>query len=306
MSRPAAITLLIPCYNAARYLPRLADSVRAQTMPFAEILCYDDGSTDQTLEVTRALGWRILTPNTNAGPAAARNRLLAAATTDWVHFHDADDLLEPRFVERMSALLDAQPDTDVAVCDMDWIGEQDRTLRKAWRYSGERLSSDPLGETIRNPVGVIACVYRRTTLAALGGFDEGFHTWEDGDLHVRIAAAGARFQVVPEILAIGLRHDRGASADQTAMENDRVRQLEHYVVTYPGCSAVAEEAERMAIRLFDYNPRDVRVDRLLAVCRRAGHAVPTTRHRLWRTARAVLPIKCVLRLRALARRLPCL
>lgn len=298
------ITLLIPCYNAARYLPRLAESVRAQTRPFSEILCYDDGSTDNTVEVARQLGWRILTPNTNAGPSSARNRLLSATESEWVHFHDADDILAPQFVARMSSVIASTPTVDVVVCDMDWNDETTGELRRAWRYSGLRLAEDPLAETIRNPIGVIACVYRRARLLAVGGFDERFRTWEDGDLHVRLAASGARFVTVPQILAYGLRHSSGASADHHRLDTDRVRQLEHYIEAYPKCRAIGEEAERLAIRLFESNSRDPRIVRLIRVCRRNGHAIPSTRHPAWIFLRGLLPTRATLYLRRLARRLP--
>jgi glycosyltransferase involved in cell wall biosynthesis len=299
-----SVALLIPCYNAARYLPRLMETVRAQTRPFAGILCYDDDSTDNTVQVANELGLTIIVGQKNHGAAYARNRLLETACSQWIHFHDADDLLTPRFVERMSATLAASPGADVAVCSMDWNDEVTGKLHHAWRYDHERLTRDPLAETIRNPIGVIACVYRRQCLLDIGGFNETFRTWEDGDLHVRLAAAGARFAAIPDLLSIGLRHGRGASADLTAVDSDRLRLLERYAVDYPGCAAVAEEAERLAVRLFDYNRRDPRVERLLALCRRAGHTVPTTRHPIWRAARAILPVRTVLRLRTIARRLP--
>lgn len=302
MNSAPSLALLVPCYNAARYLPRLAESVRAQTRPFAEILCYDDGSTDDTVRVARELGWTILTPNANAGPAAARNRLLAAAHAPWVHFHDADDLLQPQFVERMTAAIGAQPTADVFVSHMDWLTESTRTLEVAWRYDGAALARDPLSATITDPIGVIACVYRREILGRIGGFNERFRTWEDGDLHVRLAAAGARFHVIPEVLAIGLRHGTGASADGAAVIADRLRLLEAYAHDYPHCAAVAEQAEKLAMWLIEENRPGA--DRMLALCRAAGRRVPTTRHPVWRVARALLPIPAVVKLRRWARRLP--
>lgn len=298
MTAPA---LLVPCYNAARYLPRLAGSVRDQTVPFSEILCYDDGSTDDTVRIARELGFRILSPNTNAGPAAARNRLLAATSAEWVHFHDADDLLDPRFVERMSAAIGGEGAPDVAVCHMDWLTESTRTLEYAWRYDGAALAADALSATISNPIGVIACVYRRDLLRRVGGFDERFRTWEDGDLHVRLAAAGARFLVVPEVLSIGLRHASGASAEGEKVIQDRMRLLERYAEDYPSCRAVFTQAEQLAIWQVENNRPGA--ERMLALCRRSGHPVPTTRHPLWRVARAVLPAPLIIRLRARLRRL---
>lgn len=104
------ITLLIPCYNAARFLPRLRESVRALTQPFAAMLCYDDGSKDDTVTVARGLGLEIITGQPNRGVAHARNQLAASASTEWIHFHDADDLIAPGFVAQMSPWCDDRHD----------------------------------------------------------------------------------------------------------------------------------------------------------------------------------------------------
>jgi glycosyltransferase involved in cell wall biosynthesis len=296
------VSLLIPCYNAGRYLPRLAESVRAQTTPFAEIICYDDGSTDDTVAIARSLGWRILTPNPNRGPAYARNRLREATTTEWIHYHDADDLMEPTFVKRMTTAIAENPDNaDVIVCNMDWLNETTRALAIAWRYDASALSLEALAATITHPISMIACVYRRTKLDQIGGLDDRLRTWEDGDLHVRLAAAGARFTVVPEVLSISLRHNSGASADGNRVIADRLDLLERYAVDYPDCSAVPKEAEKLAVWLIEN--RLPGYQRMLELCRRAGHRVPTTRHPIWRVARTILPSIIIIYLRYLLRRL---
>src|SRR5579883_2948240 len=97
------IALRIPCYNAAAYLPRLRESIAAQTRGYASVLCYDDGSTDRTADVARDLGWDVIRGKANRGPAFARNRLLEATGEPWIHFMDADDVLHPRFVEALEA-----------------------------------------------------------------------------------------------------------------------------------------------------------------------------------------------------------
>ncbi|HEX3730672.1 MAG TPA: glycosyltransferase family A protein, partial [Opitutaceae bacterium] len=158
----AEITLLVPCYNAVRYLPRLLESVAAQTEPFAASLFYDDGSTDGTADFLRARGLAVIGDRTNRGPAYARNRLLAAARGPWIHFHDADDLLEPAFVARMSELL--TPQVDVAVCQCDWVNEDDRRLEIAWRPDAEQLARDPVESNLLQPCPLMACVIRLSLL----------------------------------------------------------------------------------------------------------------------------------------------
>jgi GT2 family glycosyltransferase len=296
------ITLLVPCYNAARFLPRLAASVRAQTAPFADVVCYDDASSDDTVRVAAELGLRIVRGETNRGPAFARNRLLEAAREEWVHFHDADDLLDPHFVEQMSAVL--SPEVDVAVCQMDWVTESSGGLEIAWRYDGAALARDPVEANLTNPIGVIACVFRRAKLEAVGGFNESLRTWEDADLQVRLAQAGARYRVVPAVLATGLRHQFGASANVAQLGECRIRQLEDYAERLPSRyrPTIAAEAEKVGVWLLTKRTQRETARRCVALCRRLGWKFPSTRHPLMRAARALLPAAWVVRLQARHRR----
>jgi glycosyltransferase involved in cell wall biosynthesis len=94
-----AITLLVPCYNAAAFLPRLWETVRAQMRPFDELLCYDDASTDNTVAVARALGATVICGERNAGPAFARNDLRGrdAFAVPCVHYKANGTVVHPAF-----------------------------------------------------------------------------------------------------------------------------------------------------------------------------------------------------------------
>lgn len=302
---PPPLALLVPCYNAAGYLPRLMATVRGQTQRFAEIICYDDGSTDTTVQVARDLGLEIIVGEKNHGPAYARNRLAEHARSPWIHYHDADDLLTPHYVEKISPLL--TDSVDVAVCQMDWVLETTRQLVVAWRFDDARLSVDPVTANLRNPVGVIACAFRRELLLRVGGFDQAFRTWEDGDLQVRLAHAGARYRAHPEVLAIGLRHDLGASAvrgGELTLE-DRTRLFENYLRTLDARyhPVIAAEAEKHAAWLLAENRRLDLAERDLAVCAALGWRIPSTSNPLLRFARALLPGRWLLLQQARLRRL---
>lgn len=110
--RPS-ISLLVPCYNAGPYVRDFLVTAKSQTWPYHEIICYDDASTDRTAELIENNGIPVIRANRNRGPAYARQQLLGAATGDFIHFHDADDLISNQFVEIMSPLLD---DETAGVC----------------------------------------------------------------------------------------------------------------------------------------------------------------------------------------------
>ena len=296
------ITLLIPCYNAGRFLPRLMGYVQELTVPFARVLCYDDGSTDDTVVVARRLGLEIVTPNPNRGVAHARNQLAARVETEWFHFHDADDRIAPEFVARLAPLCD---DTcDVACCDADWVYEGFEQLTLRWRYDGEALACDAAAHLLTHPLGLNNSIIRRSAWTRVGGCDESLKMWEDADVHFRLALEGARFRHRAEVLTWSLRRGDSFSHDYRTSWRCRLSALERYAADPRAAGLRAElavEAERAAAELLQW--RDSAGARAaLALCRRLGHRAPSTHHPLLRAARTILPPVTVLRLREWFRR----
>src|ERR1044071_9784434 len=89
------VSVVIPAYNAERYLGEAIESVLAQTYAPLETIVVDDGSSDGTAAVARSHPGVTLISQENAGPAAARNRGFAASRGELIAFHDADDLMTP-------------------------------------------------------------------------------------------------------------------------------------------------------------------------------------------------------------------
>jgi succinoglycan biosynthesis protein ExoO len=100
-------SVIIPAYNVSGIIARAIRSAAAQTLPPLEILVINDCSTDDTIEVVRALeqeipSLRVVSTPTNGGPSAARNVGLRAARADWIALLDADDAWKPGRLERLS------------------------------------------------------------------------------------------------------------------------------------------------------------------------------------------------------------
>jgi succinoglycan biosynthesis protein ExoO len=93
-------SVIIPAYDVSGIIERAIRSAAAQTLPPLEILVIDDCSTDNTVEVVKALGreipsLRLLSTPANGGPSAARNVGLREAKADWIALLDADDAWKP-------------------------------------------------------------------------------------------------------------------------------------------------------------------------------------------------------------------
>jgi len=108
------ISILIPCFNAERWIGGAIESALAQSWPDKEVVVVDDGSTDGSAAVVQGFGSRIrfeTQPHSGANPA--RNRLLELARAEWVQYLDADDYLMPDKVAPQARALETAGDVDV-------------------------------------------------------------------------------------------------------------------------------------------------------------------------------------------------
>lgn len=220
-------SLLVPCYNAAPYLPRLSQEVQRLTPSFGEILLVDDCSNDGTGDLAEQLGFTVIRLPENRGPGGARNVLAKACRGEWIHFLDADDLILPEFLAKVEPLLN--DNVDVVLSSADFIDENDHKLLRRWSFNADRFLEDPVNAAFTNPVPLHCSTIRRSMFLEIGGFDETKRCWEDGDLHLRLAAQGARFQVIPDVLSLSPRHSRGASASHLYCHKCRLEFVEQYL-----------------------------------------------------------------------------
>ena len=197
----ASISVIIPSYNMARFLPDAITSVRRQARTVAEILVVDPSSTDDTVAVVADLARqgapvrRIGTKPT--GPAAARNVGLAKARGELIAFLDADDLWPADKLYHQCARLDRMPRVDMVSGHVQFF---------------DRL--DPIAlapaETSRTStifhVYVGACLFRRKVFDDIGRFDERLRYCEDIDLMERLRERAIPFTILREITLFYRRH----------------------------------------------------------------------------------------------------
>ncbi len=185
MSSPGVpkISVVVPCYNAHRYLEETLASVRAQTRADVEIVLVDDGSHDPaTLALLADLPPDIvLVRKANGGLSSARNAGFAAARADYVLPLDADDRIAPDMLARCAAILDADPAVDFVHTQIDVFGDERGVVRKTFNRF-EQLATNQLPYCM---------LMRKSAWARIGGYDEAMREgYEDWEFNLRLAKAG--------------------------------------------------------------------------------------------------------------------
>jgi glycosyltransferase involved in cell wall biosynthesis len=186
------VSIIIPTYNSARYLPQALESVFSQNYTAYELIVVDDGSTDDTAVILQPYRDHItLIQQENTGSAAARNRGLALAHGEYVLFLDADDLLLPGKLTAQVAFLDEQPDLGSVHSGWRLINEQGQAIKdiEPW-HNAPHL--DLITWLIWKPVKLGAMLFRRHWLEKVNGLDPALRQSHDVDLMLRLALAGCQ------------------------------------------------------------------------------------------------------------------
>ncbi len=225
MPKPT-IALCIPAYKAVEHLPRLLDSALQQDPPFDEIIVCVDASPDETAEVARAFGVTVIVNEINLGCSVSKNRALQAATADWIHFHDADDLLLPDFTQESHHWMDLEIPPDVVIMGFNYLDFITGNHLGTGLQNDSELARDPVGYAIRHKLPNFG-IYRRDKIVALGGFEEdpAMLYNEDVAFHLKLALAGLSFRASLRITSVNFRH-AGSMSAANALRCD----LSHYAV----------------------------------------------------------------------------
>lgn len=217
MADAPLVTVIVNCYNHARWLEECLDSVRAQTYRPVQLIVMDDCSTDGSAELIRAWFARTGTAGTfvtndeNRGLAATRNRGLEMAEGSLVSWVSTDDVWLPLKLERHGqAMLEAGPETAVVYSDAERIDTAGTRLDRTMLEMTLPEAMPPRGDVFdalvrRNFVPSLATLVRLDCLRAVGGYDPRIPV-EDWDLWLRLARrwrfafspyVSARLRIVP-------------------------------------------------------------------------------------------------------------
>ena len=202
------ITVIIPLYNKVRTIARTLDTVFQQTYTDYEIVIVDDGSTDGSADVVRAIGdSRIrLISQTNAGVSAARNRGIEEARGEFVAFLDADDEWKPDYLETQMQLVEKYPQCHVFATRYETRNEDGNTTPAIIRKLPFADTDGILGNYFlvascsQPPLFTSAVMVRRTAIQAVGGFPVGIASGEDLLTWARLASQGdIAYAITPKV-----------------------------------------------------------------------------------------------------------
>jgi glycosyltransferase involved in cell wall biosynthesis len=197
------VSIIIPAFNADRYIERAVESVLGQTYRPLEVIVVDDGSTD----MTRARIHRFRDPRLiyvyqdNAGQGSARNNGIRRSRGTYLAFLDADDQYLPSKIETEVEFLRQHPRYRIVYCNaLHRFGHGRAGLYK--RRLGHR-SGHLLPELLRSShINTNTVLVARTVLARCGGFVETRYYPEEWDLWLRIALSGFEFGYIDEDLVV--------------------------------------------------------------------------------------------------------
>lgn len=197
--------MIIPAYNAEKWIGRAITSVLNQTIEPTEVIVVDDGSTDSTAQVVQKYGAPIrYFYYENAGLSTARNRGIERAKYEWIAWLDADDEWLPNFVASHIKLISRNPDVKWTYCrheDVTQNGCRRWPIPKALEEEIKRegflsyFRAEPAGFYF----GTCGFMIRRGVFDALGDFDPAMRNGMDGDMWRRIALRYPRVAVCADV-----------------------------------------------------------------------------------------------------------
>ncbi len=212
------VSVIMANLNGAAHIGAAVRAVLRQTEKRLELILSDDGSSDDSLARAReAAGGDprlvILTHAIRSGPAAARNRALAAARGGWIAIVDNDDLIHPERLARLVAQAEADS-ADIAADDLVTFYEDGAPahahLNEAparWIDAAEYLRTNHVFGNVPS-LGYLKPIFRRALTLR---YDESLTIAEDFDLVMRLLLGGARMRVYPELGYFYRKHARSIS-----------------------------------------------------------------------------------------------
>jgi len=230
MNSNPLVSIIIPAYNAERFIKRVLESALAQTYKNIEIIVIDDGSTDKTAEIVKNYkDPRIIyLYQKNQGQGPARNNGIKKSQGEYITFLDADDYYFPEKVEKQVRFLENHPEYQAVYCNALHFYSDNPTVffKKKGNFHSGDIFKDLLESSYINPNTIM--VYRKV-LDKAGLFNENRYYPEDWELWLKISRAGFKFGYLDEdLVKVEIRPDSNTTmAIQWILKNNALKMFEN-------------------------------------------------------------------------------
>lgn len=213
-----SVTLAIPSFNAASYLPRVLESVARLNAPPKTLLVIDDGSTDGTAKIASSIAasmktLRVISHKVNQGLGATRQTALKSCETPWLAMIDSDVSVEPDW---LGSLIEIAEHRGAAGVGGDLIESDAQTVADRWRA---RMMAQTHGGAEKAGVSLFGCntLHAVAALNAVGGFNSRYiRAYEDMDISEKLMKAGHQLVYTPTAQCHHLRKDTVTSVLRAA------------------------------------------------------------------------------------------
>jgi glycosyltransferase involved in cell wall biosynthesis len=248
------VSIFMPVYNGAAYLPATLASLLAQTYTAFELIVVDDGSHDGSADVVEKCAGhdprvRLIRHERNLGAPAARNSGWRASdpAAAYLMDHDCDDLSAPTKLARLVSALDRTPEWSAVGCFCRYVDPSGKDLGwplLEWHPSLIRQSFDR-----RNSMIVSATLLRRELLDEFGPFRPEYDWCDDYDFFARALAAGRRLANMPVVLHAVRLHARSIGASRGDEMREQARRVAAEYRRHVRASPVAASVLAATLRL---------------------------------------------------------
>lgn len=256
------VTVLMPAYNAERYIAEAIESVLAQTFTDFELLIIDDASRDTTPSVIGNFAsdarLRVVRHVKNIGRPRTRNHGLDLARGEYIAFLDADDRCAPQRLAEQVAYLDGHADIDGVGSWKAWIDERGQPVPgevRRFPLDANAIACEMLAECT---LGQTAMMLRKTTFEGYR-YDSTFPVAEDYELWARMIAT-ARFANLPETLTYYRRHAEQSISAHKADQQVSDRAIQGRQIAALGVKHDTQDLLRHE-RLFNFASRQSVLER---------------------------------------------
>ncbi|WDI43869.1 glycosyltransferase family 2 protein [Bremerella sp. P1] len=203
MSQAPEVSVIIPVYNAMPYLERTLESVLDQTLCRIEVICVDDGSTDNSLQILKKIQESdervIVLSQPNAGVSTARNRAIELANAKFIATLDADDYCPRHRLETQVAFLETHPDCVAVSGFAELVDENEESIAVIATPTSHADLDARAFQVGECAMCHAATMFRTTALRDLGGYRDKYTYVEDYDLFFRLAEIG-QLACIPDVL----------------------------------------------------------------------------------------------------------